>query len=78
MDKVDKKAVGIQPSIYNIFEADTDEALEVLMSLEVHQDRSFPRGGVCKKAGEPGVACHERAHKSPRLESSARFNEKNS
>lgn len=32
-DKVDKKAVGIQPSIYNIFEADTDEALEVLMSL---------------------------------------------
>ena len=32
-DKVDKKAVGMQPSIYNIFEADTDEALEVLMSL---------------------------------------------
>ena len=32
-DKVDKKAVGMQHSIYNIFEADTDEALEVLMSL---------------------------------------------
>lgn len=32
-DKVDKKAVGMQPSIYNIFEADKDEALEVLMSL---------------------------------------------
>ena len=32
-DKVDKKAVGMQPSIYNIFEADTDEALEVLMRL---------------------------------------------
>ncbi|WP_028830282.1 Holliday junction branch migration protein RuvA [Proteocatella sphenisci] len=32
-DKVDKKAVGMQPSIYNIFEADYDEAIEVLISL---------------------------------------------
>lgn len=32
-DKVDKKAVGMQPSIYNIFEADCDEAIEVLISL---------------------------------------------
>jgi Holliday junction DNA helicase RuvA len=32
-DKVDKKAVGMQPSIYNIFEVDYDEAIEVLISL---------------------------------------------
>ncbi|MGB5824041.1 MAG: Holliday junction branch migration protein RuvA [Proteocatella sp.] len=32
-DKVDKSAVGIQPSIYNLIETNYDEAIEVLISL---------------------------------------------
>lgn len=32
-DKVDKNAVGIQSTIYNIMEANCDEAVEVLISL---------------------------------------------
>lgn len=32
-DKVDKSAVGMQPSIYNLIETNYDEAIEVLISL---------------------------------------------